>query len=80
MTNKTIHHRFLIHALRTSLIFISGFLVYELLKLLEAEWNKIHPNNELSHFAQRKVYHFIAIFIIDLLILYSFLWIFGIEL
>jgi hypothetical protein len=80
MTNKTIHYKFFINALRTSLIFIAGFFIYELLKAIEAEWNKTHPNNELTHFAKRKTYHFIAILIIDLLILYSFLWLFDIEL
>ena len=80
MAKKIIHHAFFLNALRTSLIFISGFLTYELLKILESKWNKTHPNNELSHFAHRKSYHFILIFIIDLLILYSIALLFDIHL
>ena len=80
MANKIVHHVFFLNALRTSLIFIAGFLTYELLKTLEMEWNKTHPNNELIHFANRKTYHFIIIFIIDLLLLYSIALLFDIHL
>ena len=45
--------------LRTALIFIAGFLTYELLKIVENKWNKMYPNNEFSHFAHRKKYHFL---------------------
>ena len=66
MANKIIHHIFLLNALRTALIFLAGFLSYEILKRLEGEWNIIHPNNEISHFAHRKMYHFVIIFSTDL--------------
>jgi hypothetical protein len=81
MTVKNINHYiFFVHALRTSLIFIAGFLTYELLKFLENEWNTIHPNNEVLHFSKRKIFHFILIFIIDLLILYLIFFLFKIHL
>jgi hypothetical protein len=80
MTIKIRHHEFFLNALRTSLIFIAGFLTYELLKILESKWNKMYPNNEFSHFAHRKVYHFVVIFIIDLLILYLIALLFDIHL
>lgn len=80
MANKIVHHVFFLNALRTSLIFIAGFLTYELLKILESQWNKMHPNNEFSHFAHRKLYHFILIFIIDLFILYLIALLFDIHL
>jgi hypothetical protein len=80
MTIKIRHHEFFLNALRTSLIFIAGFLTYELLKIIESKWNKMYPNNEFSHFAHRKVYHFVIIFIIDLLILYLIALLFGIHL
>ena len=80
MAKKIIHHSFFLNALRTALIFIAGFLTYELLKILESKWNKMYPNNEFSHFAHRKAYHFIVIFIIDLLILYSIALLFDIHL
>lgn len=80
MRNKIMHHKFFFHALRTALIFIAGFLSYEILKLLENEWNKTHPHNETVHFAKRKIYHFIVIFLTDLLILYAIALAFGIHL
>ncbi len=80
MANKIIHYRFFFHALRTALMFIAGFLSYELLKALETEWNKTHPHNKTVHFAKRKVYHFITILLTDLLILYLIAIMFGVHL
>ena len=80
MVNKISHFKIFLHALRTSLIFIAGFLTYELLKIVEGEWNKTHPNNEVKHFAHRKLYHFVIIFIFDLLILYFIALLFDIHL
>jgi hypothetical protein len=80
MTIKINHSKFFFHALRTSLMFIAGFLSYEILKLLETEWNKTMPNNETIHFAQRKMYHLIIIFMADLTILYLIALMFGVHL
>ena len=80
MAKNIEHHRFFLHALRTSLIFIAGLLTYELLKMLESSWNKMHPNNEFSHFAQRKIYHFIVIFLFDLSIIYLIALLFDVHL
>ncbi len=80
MTIKIRHHEFFLNALRTSLIFIAGFLTYELLKIAEIRWNKMYPNNEIKHFTQRKIYKFLIIFIIDLLILYIIALLFDIHL
>ena len=80
MVNKISHFKIFLHALRTSLIFIAGFLSYELLKIVEGEWNKTHPNNEVKHFAHRKLYHFVIILIFDLLILYFIALLFDIHL
>jgi hypothetical protein len=80
MANKIIHSIFLLNALRTALIFIAGFLTYEILKRLENEWNIMHPKNEISHFAHRKMYHFLIIFLFDLSILYLIAFLFDIHL
>jgi len=79
MVNKIQHFNFFLNALRTALIFIAGFISYELLKIVENEWNKTHPNNEVKHFAHRKVYHFVIIFIFDLFILYLIALLFDIH-
>jgi hypothetical protein len=80
MANKIVHHVFFLDALRTALIVIAGFLTYEILKVLEINWNKLYPNNELIHLAHRKLYHFIIIFIFDLLILYLVALLFDVHL
>jgi hypothetical protein len=80
MRNKIIHHKFFLNSLRTALIFIAGFLTYEVLKIMENKWNKTHPNNEFSHFVHRKKYHFLIIFTIDLMILYSIALLFDVHL
>jgi hypothetical protein len=80
MANKIKHRDFFLNSLRTALIFIAGFLTYELLKIVENNWNKMYPNNEFSHFAHRKKYHFILIFIIDLSILYLIALLFDVHL
>jgi len=80
MLKKSMNYRFFLHALRTALIFIAGFLTYDLLKTLESEWNKMYPNNEFSHFAHRKAYHFIFIFVFDLVILYLIALSFKVDL
>ena len=80
MAKKIIHHAFFLNALRTALIFIAGFLTYELLKILESKWNKMYPNNEFSHFAHRKTYHFVIIILFDLFILYLIALLFDVQL
>ena len=64
MANKILHHVFFLDALRTALIVIAGFITYELLKVIESNWNKLYPNNELTHLCHRKACHFIIILII----------------
>jgi len=59
---KILHYKIFLNAFRTALIFIAGLLTYELLKLLEYEWNKTHPNNQIFHLAKRKSYHFLLYF------------------
>jgi hypothetical protein len=77
---KIQHDRFFLDALRTALVFIATLLTYELLKIMENEWNQTHPNNELVHFTKRKVYHFMIIFVSDLIILYLIALLFGVHL
>ena len=80
MANKILHHVFFLDALRTALIVIAGFLTYEILKEIENKWNKLYPNNELIHLVHRKLYHFVIIFIFDLLILYLVALLFDVHL
>ena len=80
MAKRIMHHEFFLNALRTALIFIAGFLSYDLLKILESDWNKLYPNNKLRHFVHRKSYHFLIIFLFDLFILYLIALLFDVHL
>ena len=77
MSKKVTHLEYILKAFRTALIFIAGILAYEWLKILEDKWNKAIPNNHFSHFARKKTYHFIIIFLLDLFLLYSAMLLFG---
>ena len=76
---KIYHARLFSHAFRTSILFVAGFLIYEILVRLEKIWNQDNPENQIYHFYQRKLYKLILIFIIDLLILYGLVIFFKIH-
>lgn len=76
---KIYHGRLISQAFRTALIFVSGFIIYEILIQLEKIWNKNVPKNRVKHFYQRKMYKFILVFIIDLIILYGIAVFLGIH-
>lgn len=64
--------RIFLYAFRTAVIFVSGFLIYELLLEAENEWNKIEPSHKIYHFYKRNSVKFLFIFLIDLTILFIF--------
>jgi uncharacterized membrane protein YidH (DUF202 family) len=76
---KINHARLFLHALRTALLFVAGFFIYEILVSLEKMWNESVPENSLQHFHQRKGIKFVIILIIDLLILYGLFVLFDID-
>lgn len=67
------HFRIFLHALRTSLLFVSAFYIYKLLGTLEQTWlwGIVHPKQERVKF--------VAIFIVDLIILYAFVILFKMD-
>lgn len=74
------HSRMFFSALRTATIFISGFLIYEILVKLEKLWNTKYPEYRLEHFFKRKIIKFSIILLIDLMILYLLFFSTGIHL
>jgi len=76
---KINHTRIFTHALRTALLFVAGFVIYEILVRLEKMLNLANPENQLYNFHKRKTLKLILIFIIDLLILYGIAVFFGIH-
>jgi hypothetical protein len=73
------HTRIFFHATRSAILFIAGFLIYEILVNLENLWNKANPENALSHFHTRKGIKFLVILIVDLLILYGLFVLFDVD-
>ena len=76
---KINHKRMFAHALRTTLLFVAGFLIYEILISLEKMWNKANQENKLYYFYEKHIFRLILIFIMDLLILYGIVLFLGIH-
>lgn len=69
---KIYHFKIFLHALRSALLIVAGFLAYELLVELEKTMKiKYH---------QRKLYKLLFIFMSDVIILYGVYFLFSIEL
>ena len=77
---KINHTKYFLHAMRTAILFIAGFFIYEILLRLEKLWEKINPSHKVYNFYKLKTLKFAIILTIDLIILYGFLLFFGIEL
>jgi len=75
---KIPHGRLFSHALRTALLFVIGFSIYEILLYLEKKWTFKNPEHTTYFFYQRKFFKLISLFIIDLIIVYSIAIFFGI--
>ena len=68
---KGINHTIiLLKALRTALVFISAFIIYDFLNELEKIWDLEEGHNETVHFFKKKIIKFVLIFVIDLTLLY----------
>lgn len=69
---KIYHFKIFLHALRSALLIVAGFLAYELLVELEKAMKiKYH---------QRKLYKLLFIFMSDVIILYGVYFLFSIKL
>jgi hypothetical protein len=69
--------KMIFHSLRTSIIFVSGLIIYEILLDLEKVWNRENPGHEILNFSKRNIFKFISIFLLDLILLYLFYWLFD---
>ena len=76
---KINNKRIFAHALRTALLFVASFLIYEILISLEKMWNKANQENKLYYFYEKHIFRLILIFIMDLLILYGIVLFLGIH-
>ena len=74
---KINHIKLFVHGLRTALMFLAGFMIYELLLELEKEWNKINPEHKTYNLHKRRGLKFFLILLVDLIILYALQLFFG---
>jgi hypothetical protein len=74
---QVVGKRIFFHSLRTAIIFVAGFIIYEILLRLEKEWNKRNPEKKIYNFHKRNIIKFIFIFLIDLIVLCVFFWFFD---
>jgi hypothetical protein len=79
MTKGKVHFHIFLHAVRTAVIFLAGFLIYDILVKLEKEWNKKNPSRHVYHFSKRKIIKFLLIFTIDIILLYILYLMFGVN-
>ena len=80
MTHKINYRRLYFLALRTSLLFIIGFLIYEILSVTENKLNELYPNYKTFHYIKKTFFHFIFLFTADLIVLYLFIRMFNMKL
>ena len=79
VTKRGIHSHIFLHAFRTAIIFVSGFIIYEILIEIEKEWNKKDPSRRSYNFSKRKIVKFLLVLIIDMILLYMLYFIFKVE-
>lgn len=77
MISSSYARKVFFHSLRTAIIFVAGFIIYEILVDLEKIWNKENPGHEIFNFQKRNIFKFVFIFLIDLVILSVFYWVFN---
>lgn len=75
-----IHSHIFFQALRTAVIFVAGFIIYDILIKIEKEWNKSNPSRRVYHFSKKNIIKFLMILIIDMILLYILYLVFGIDL
>jgi|LakMenEpi03Aug12_release.lakeMendotaPanAssembly.Ray.scaffolds.fasta_scaffold3554067_1 uncharacterized protein with PQ loop repeat len=77
--NKISHKRIFFHAVRSALLFIAVFFIYDILINLEKLWNEENPDQIKYNYYLHKIIKFNVILIIDLFILYFASIFFNIE-
>ena len=78
---KINHKRNFMIALRTAILFVSSFIIYDFLHILQEKWSLFYdPKYKSIDFIVKEMIKFIIIFIIDLIILYMYSLVFHIPL
>jgi hypothetical protein len=74
---KINHITLFAHALRSALLVFAGVIVYKIITEIDIEIYKIYKIHDNQNVYIKEGIKFISILIIDLIIIYSFIYIFG---
>jgi hypothetical protein len=74
------HKKAILSAFRNSILIVAALIIYDFLKKMIELWDKIYYHKKKHHIYYKKTYQLIGVFIVDMIILYSVFYTFGIKL
>jgi len=77
---KVQHPKIFLAALRSALLILGSFILYEFLKEMIEIWDEIFLHKKEHHIFYRRIYQYLGVFILDLIILYLAFYLFEVEL
>jgi hypothetical protein len=77
---KVHHSKIFLSALRSALLILGSFILYDLLKDMVEIWDDIFLHKKEHHIYYRRIYQYLGVFILDLIILYLVFYLFKIQL
>lgn len=77
---KPHHGKFFLSALRSALLILGSFILYDLLNEMILIWDEIFLHKKEHHIYYRRIYQYLGVFLIDLVILYFVFYLFKIQL
>jgi len=77
---KTQHSKIFLAALRSALLILGSFILYDFLKEMVEIWDDIFLHKKEYHIYYRRIYQYLGVFILDLIILYLAFYLFAVEL
>ena len=77
---KVQHSKLFLAALRSALLILGSFILYEFLKEMVELWDEIFLHKKEHHIYYRRFYQYLGVFLLDLIILYLAFYLFQVEL
>lgn len=74
------HKKAILSASRNAILILVALIIYDFLKNMLNFWDKIYYHRKKNHIYYKKTYQLLGVFVVDMIILYSVFYIFGIEL
>jgi hypothetical protein len=77
---KINHSKIFLSALRSALLVLGSFILYDLLKDMLDIWDDIFLHKKEYHIYYKRIYQYLGVFFLDLIILYLAFYLFHIDL